>query len=1491
MVEKERNRAGSLWSATIVIGLASDAVGGSCNRAYLLEKLSEEGFELEARWGTRTALTNLAEASGFAMDDVSESIQHISIARHARLEAVHTALSHGRYLEIQGSSGVGKSAILKQYVSQLSNSRSVVFLSPNRTTPGGWQALRHQLEFSGSAKEFLTELCASGSSVLCIDNLDFFSEHEKATVRDLVRAANSVPGIQIIATSRVRLENDEPNWLPGNILDKLGRAPVVTIGELRDQEVDELTAEDPKLGALLKENHPAKHVARNLFRLSKLASLPRNDTRLRTEVDLMKLWWATGDGRNDDDRRDRQRLLTAMAHHFAKSNGLFSSTDYPTRAIQQLVSSETLLDHGNDQVSFKHDILREWAVACLYNFQVAATDAIELAKPGSQSLLRSYELQTQMMLESGDKTGWSDRLKRLSHANIHSSWFRVALLAIVHSESSDQLLKDMTAELLADDAAIARQLVALVIASESQSLLQLFPELDSKLMKIPEGIVAPKNSSWSQLVVWLLQLNQIPAHLVPAAADIMRHWMVGLFGWAPFIEAILTRFYDWLFEIETAKYPKSFRDCFEPFDGQLSSEQLQNLEEDLRIYLCMFADKVPALAAKYLASVTIRNIPDHIVAEILKINGTLAKAAPKELSNLTRKTLISSKSSDKRHGEDSDEGMSYIDYKFMPESPAQGPFFALLTHCPEEGLRLIDELVNHVVDFQIEKWGAGADAIIVPFDAGDRAFRYPESFHWSRHSRSHSVTSALMALEAWGHRRIENGDKPLQVTLDILGSKNPSVAVLTVAIDVLLSSDQTTFADLMPFLASPELVAMDRMRPNIHDPGDFDFLGLASMQQEPPGEVSKSYLKGKASRQTCLEVVVPQFAFRAGTEMRESLLQRLAAASKRLGLPELGVTYADPRLMALYLCCQLDLQNYEKTEVVGANGEPLEVMQFKAPPELSHFTDPLDESHKDLLQGIEETNIEMIAGAAVEDPSKGTPEFAAKAMGLAKLKTADDKQALDFIAAAAVLVLRDGDAELKTEHGGWAVEKLSEFGAQDGDYHDGAFSFLRYNRAALAVNGLSCVLAAPLSDELLRPILTTVAKHPSAIAAGLRNSMEKMTAADPRILKSIVRVAIEGCIFPWRDWSEEAEYEARKARSAARLGKTIEAEIDWFLHGATEPGWPEFPPAEPKIRRGIRIGRKPTLEVDEVQTTELSEAIPNPDHLIFSESSVARIVMATTPAARSDWLLEFLDVFWPFTQVKNGVEADRERVDPPQEWNDCYYALLAEALSALEEQQANCLLNDRLISLPNESFISAVTPFLQHLDDMTFGDSTISIELAIDYREVVAKRMMTTPDWRRLVGDTSGSMSIDFRPAISSLFFNSAEAFQPPTSQLLEPGIRRLDPAIPLLVKCISSAPSYAVAVFTMNLVEVDFKASHKPMVLALVDSCLKNGIVEREFWIGANMGARVCSYFEKLLGSILDRHDVEILAQELDDIVNRFILIGVPEAQRLHDALSLDTR
>jgi hypothetical protein len=70
----------------------------------------------------------------------------------------------------------------------------------------------------------------------------------------------------------------------------------VVIDELTDGEVDEIRYAAPTLAALLAENHRARNVTRNLFRLSRLASRRRQEEPFpRTEVDMAEQWWQTAD--------------------------------------------------------------------------------------------------------------------------------------------------------------------------------------------------------------------------------------------------------------------------------------------------------------------------------------------------------------------------------------------------------------------------------------------------------------------------------------------------------------------------------------------------------------------------------------------------------------------------------------------------------------------------------------------------------------------------------------------------------------------------------------------------------------------------------------------------------------------------------------------------------------------------------------------------------------------------------------------------------------------------------------------------------------------------------------------------------------------------------------------------------------------------------------------------------------------------------------------
>jgi hypothetical protein len=190
----------------------------------------------------------------------------VALACSEQLGAVRDAMDRGRYVEIRGGPGVGKSGLLGMLVDQVLAEGRAIVLSPDRTVPGGWLALKSTLQVEVGPEAFLSDLASDGGAVLFIDSLDFFNDDDgkRRTVIDLVRSAVSVPNFQVIVTARTDFDKDEPNWLPGDVLAKLGRAPAVVIGDLSDEQVEELRAAAPSLRALLADDHPARDIARNL---------------------------------------------------------------------------------------------------------------------------------------------------------------------------------------------------------------------------------------------------------------------------------------------------------------------------------------------------------------------------------------------------------------------------------------------------------------------------------------------------------------------------------------------------------------------------------------------------------------------------------------------------------------------------------------------------------------------------------------------------------------------------------------------------------------------------------------------------------------------------------------------------------------------------------------------------------------------------------------------------------------------------------------------------------------------------------------------------------------------------------------------------------------------------------------------------------------------------------------------------------------------------
>ena len=189
----------------------------------------------------------IAEIAENTLATISSHVHGVTIDRGNRVAVALSALEKGRYLEIRGAGGVGKSGVIKDLAQRIGIESRIVVIAPHRIPGGGWAALAAQLDCEVTAREFLTDLAGDGGGTLFVDGIDRFDDPgQRATVVDLIRAASQVRGFSVVVTARLDFDADARAWLPAQALQDLGEAPPLVIDELGDDVVAQLEERTPR---------------------------------------------------------------------------------------------------------------------------------------------------------------------------------------------------------------------------------------------------------------------------------------------------------------------------------------------------------------------------------------------------------------------------------------------------------------------------------------------------------------------------------------------------------------------------------------------------------------------------------------------------------------------------------------------------------------------------------------------------------------------------------------------------------------------------------------------------------------------------------------------------------------------------------------------------------------------------------------------------------------------------------------------------------------------------------------------------------------------------------------------------------------------------------------------------------------------------------------------------------------------------------------------
>lgn len=173
------------------------------------------------------------------------------------------------------------------------------------------------------------------------------------------------------------------------------------------------------------------------------------------------------------------------------------------------------------------------------------------------------------------------------------------------------------------------------------------------------------------------------------------------------------------------------------------------------------------------------------------------------------------------------------EYTFLPAAPIQGPFLYLLNQNEDEGLRLVQSLIN----VAIERWRHRpqiahpnrTDLIPVPV-----TLRLTSGLHdfWGnvdvycwfrgRTTGPYPVQSALMALEVWMENQIEAG-RDVEELFEKVLSGSDCVAVPGMCLGIALAYSEKCLKAALPIISHPMIWTMDISRYTSDLSGTFRF--------------------------------------------------------------------------------------------------------------------------------------------------------------------------------------------------------------------------------------------------------------------------------------------------------------------------------------------------------------------------------------------------------------------------------------------------------------------------------------------------------------------------------------------------------------------------------------------------------------------------------------------------------------------------------------------
>jgi hypothetical protein len=485
----------------------------------------------------------LTTLSREGLDDVSETIDDVHVARPNLQRDLSNRLAESRLVNISGLPGCGKSAVLKHFAAEAANLGPIIFLKSDRLIGNSWSSFAAALRLQHiSAAELLTEIGATGTAILFIDGIDRIRPDQKGVVTDLIQAIeanDTLADWKVLATSRDQGLEAYRAWFPASFYVGTGFGGV-SIKPFSDGEAEVLAKEKPQLRRLLFGPPAVREIARRPFFAAVLArSSGVDESTPQTEVDLIAAWWTrAGHDALPDTAPQRQRALLDLASSGVRNLG----KDIPARSLKDFTFAQIAYlkaDHivrereAGASYSFSHDIFFEWSFFRLL-IDLGPEWHEALVSSGEPPLLgRVVGLLAQSSLAVQGR--WASAYRVLESQPLRPQWRREWLTAPPFTPAFDNSNAEFGELLSENDFALLEKLLVWFQAQHTvpspiilQRMSNAVEGIDN--LRVADMLGWPSDfGSWGRLIDWLFSLAPtLPIRLLPHVLEIFGVWQCAL---------------------------------------------------------------------------------------------------------------------------------------------------------------------------------------------------------------------------------------------------------------------------------------------------------------------------------------------------------------------------------------------------------------------------------------------------------------------------------------------------------------------------------------------------------------------------------------------------------------------------------------------------------------------------------------------------------------------------------------------------------------------------------------------------------------------------------------------------------------------------------------------------------------------------------------------------------------------------------------------------